>query len=300
MQPVKAYRIAKPLGQGVATGALLLCLAASAARAQSDDTLMLMNRLNDLDAQVQALKAGKGGNGMPQSFGAPVAGAGAADLDVRISQIQDQIQTLTGQVETQSNEIAQIRTENQRMTQDIQMRLNDLEAKVGGGAPAAAPLAPSDVQPSAMPKGAGTLGTLGSGSAGSAPTSTGSPEKDYETAYDLLAQSDYAAAEAGFKAFLQSYPKQALSGNADYWLGETYFARGMMDKAAATFADTYKKYPNGAKAPDALLRLGMALGQEGKASQACLAFAELNKQFPSASQKIKSTAAQERSRLKCQ
>ena len=186
----------------------------------------------------------------------------------------------------------------------MQLRLNDLEAKVGG---TASPVAPREEQASstAVPADAsqgGTLGTLVPGPNGSvpAPASGGSPEKDYETAYNQLGQGDYAGAEAGFSAFLKRYPKQALAPQAAYWLGETFYARGMMEQASAKFADTYKQYPNGAKAPDSLLKLGMSLGRLGRTQQACLTLAELGKQFPAASSKIKSTAAQERAHFKCQ
>jgi tol-pal system protein YbgF len=289
--------------------AATLALSVTAVRAQSDDTLMLMNRLNDLDAQVQALKAQSGRGGSPNGPVplAPAIGSGpvAADLDIRLQQIQDQIRSLTGEVESQGNDIAQMKTENQRMMQDMQLRLNDLEAKVGGTAPAVAePSSPASIAGPATPPSSpqpqpSTLGTLVPGPNGAGPAA-GSPEKDYETAYNLLGQGDYADAETGFRVFLARYPKQALAPNADYWLGETYYARGMMDKAAITFADTYKEYPNGAKAPDALLRLGMALGQQQKIQQACLSFAELAKQFPAASSKIKASLAQERARYKCQ
>ena len=269
---------------------------------------MLMNRLNDLDAQVQALsrQAGRGGAanaGGPVMPGSVPAGAASADLEVRLTQIQDQIRTLTGEVETQGNEVAQMKTENQRMIQDMQMRLNDLEAKVGGGSTqqSSGP-APQAAETPAATQSGGTLGTLVPGPNGSVPagTSSGSPEADYAAAYNELGQGDYAGAEAGFTAFLRQYPKQALAPQAEFWLGETFYARGMMDQAAAKFADTYKQYPNGAKAPDSLLKLGMSLGRLGKVQQACLTFAELNRQFPAASSKVKATAGQERAHFKCQ
>jgi tol-pal system protein YbgF len=286
---------------------------------------MLMNRLNDLESQVQQLSARVGGgagsmagsaSGMASAIGAgPTAGAGAADLDVRLSQLQDQVRTLTGEVESQNNLIMQEKTENQRLNEDMGMRLNTLEAKVGIAAPAGAAMGQAAPQAGAPMYGAqpagqqapasGTLGTLVPGPNGSVPASAGntaglSPEKQYEAAYNLLGEGDYAGAEAGFAQFLQLHPKHPLAANAVYWEGETYFQRGMMDKATATFAQSYKQYPSGPKAPDSLLRLGMALGQSGKPKQGCVAFAELAKQFPAASQKIKTSLAQEKARYACE
>ncbi len=305
----------------LSAAALVLALSGPV-QAQSDDTLLLMNRLNDLETQVQQLKRAEGI--APQSSAGAYAmapgtgGAGAADTDVRLGQIQDQIRNLTGELETQGNQIAQLRTESQRLNQDMQMRLNDLEGKVGSGSGAptslsgggpygggsAQPVSESGSQgmygPPAAPAQTGTLGTLVPGPDGSVPAgSASSPEKDYEAAYNQLGQGDYADSEAGFEAFLQRYPKNALAANAKYWLGESFFQRGMNDKAAVTFAESYKQYPNGPKAPDSLLRLGMSLGQEGKTQQACVAFAELGKQFPAAAPKVKAQLVQQRSRYAC-
>jgi tol-pal system protein YbgF len=290
--------------------ATLLCIwLVPSAQAQSDDTLMLMSRLNDLENQVQALQQG-GGKTAAGSM-AP-AGPAVADLDVRLSQVQDQIRALTGQLETQENEISQLKAENERVQSDIQQRLSDLEAKGGSGAgavpqagtggqsyspvlPPASVGAPVPLTgPAALAPQAETLGTI------SNDPGSGSPEKDYEAAYNLFGAGDYAGAERGFAAFLQHYPTKPLAANAQFWLGETYYNRNQFQPAAQTFAANYKQYPNGAKAPDSLLKLGMSLGQLGQVPQACLAFAQLAQQFPAASPKIKAALAQERTRYKCQ
>ena len=195
----------------------------------------------------------------------------------------------------------------------MQMRLNTLEAKVGisapiagavnGGAPANQSAPMYGAQPAAsITAQSGSLGTLVPGPDGAVPAGSAdvSPEKQYEAAYNLLGSGDYAGAETGFAQFLAAHPKHPLAANAIYWEGETFFQRNMMEKAATTFAQSYKQYPSGPKAPDSLLRLGMSLGQSGKPKQACVAFNELNKQFPAASQKIKTSLAQEKAKYACQ
>ena len=69
-------------------------------------------------------------------------------------------------------------------------------------------------------------------------------------------------------------PQDYLAGNAQYWMGETYYVRGRYQDAAVTFAEGYQKYPTNSKAPDNLLKLGMSLGQLGKKADACVAFAQ--------------------------
>jgi len=125
------------------------------------------------------------------------------------------------------------------------------------------------------------------------------PEDQYEYAFGLLRQANYEEAEAALRTFLQRHPDDLLSGNAQYWLGETYYVRGNFQQAAVTFAEGYQKYPNSGKAPDNLLKLGMSLGELGKNQEACVALAELRKQFPSAPSNIQDRAARERQRYGC-
>ncbi|MEX0808988.1 MAG: tol-pal system protein YbgF [Dongiaceae bacterium] len=125
------------------------------------------------------------------------------------------------------------------------------------------------------------------------------PEAQYEHAFGLLRQANYPDAEAALSTFLQRHPDDLLAGNAQYWLGETYYVRGNYQQAALTFAEGYQKYPNSGKAPDNLLKLGMALGQLGKTEDACVALGQLRKQFPNAPENIQDRAARERQRYSC-
>ena len=90
-----------------------------------------------------------------------------------------------------------------------------------------------------------------------------------------------------------------MAGNAQYWLGETYFTRNRFMEAATAFAEGYKRYPKGAKAPDSLLKLGMSLGRANQKQNACVALAQLDRDFPQAGAAIKERAGTEKKRLGC-
>ncbi len=124
-------------------------------------------------------------------------------------------------------------------------------------------------------------------------------EAQYEYAFDLLRQANYDEAERALRAFVSQHPTDFLAGNAQYWLGETYYVRGRYQDAAVTFAEGYQKYPNNSKAPDNLLKLGMSLGQIGKKSDACVAFSELNKKFPGAPDSVRERMKQEKKHYGC-
>lgn len=121
----------------------------------------------------------------------------------------------------------------------------------------------------------------------------------YDAAYNQLLQRDFKSAEAGFRDFLARYPNDTLAGNAQYWLGETYYVRGQFRLAADSFLTGYKKYKSGDKAPANLLKLGMALHQLGEKDSACATFEELTAKFPGAPAHLKQRAASERQRSGC-
>ncbi|HYU11994.1 MAG TPA: tol-pal system protein YbgF, partial [Stellaceae bacterium] len=128
---------------------------------------------------------------------------------------------------------------------------------------------------------------------------SGSTSEQYNYAFGLLKQADYPAAEAALKAFVEQHPKDPMAGNAQYWLGETYYTRGRYLEAASAFAEGYKRYPKGVKAPDELLKLGMSLARANQKQNACVALAQLDHDFPSPGAAIKDRAAAEKKRLGC-
>lgn len=113
-------------------------------------------------------------------------------------------------------------------------------------------------------------------------TINGEPARQlYDTGYNYLMASDYSSAEATFRSFLSTYPQDELSSNAQYWLGETFFARGDFRQAASEFLKGYKTYKNSQKGPDNLLKLGMSMHRLGQSEAACQTYSELEVKYPS-------------------
>ena len=106
------------------------------------------------------------------------------------------------------------------------------------------PKSPGGPQPfTPEPENAGTGGAIRPPSSGGLPA--GSASDQYNFAFGLLKQADYPAAEAALKSFIRQHPNDGLAGSAQYWLGETYYARGNYAEAAIAFAEGYKRYPKG-------------------------------------------------------
>jgi tol-pal system protein YbgF len=125
------------------------------------------------------------------------------------------------------------------------------------------------------------------------------PREQYEYATNLIQRGQYDQAETALKSFIQQHPKDALTGNAQYWLGETYYVRNDFKNAAVAFAEGYQKYPDSQKAPDNLLKLAMALGQQGQKENACVALRQLEKRYPEASANVKDRATRAKKNYSC-
>jgi tol-pal system protein YbgF len=274
---------------------------------------------------VRAQDSGRGGNSAP--------GASALGTDVRLDQLEDQQRQLIGQIEQLQNVISQLNGRLDKLSSDLDLRLNALEHPTPPAAPASPP-APATPAPAASPppKGAsnsassskppagsmgtgnGVLGTLPAseapGGANAATTVTSglanppsatpaTPQDQYNYAFGLLQRADYPTAETALRAFVKQFPKDPLAGNAQYWLGETYYVRKDWNDAAIAFAEGYQKYPKSSKAMDDLLKLGMSLAQLGQKSNACAAYARLDHDFPTAPAPIKEHAADEKKKAGC-
>jgi tol-pal system protein YbgF len=265
----------------------------------------LEEQLVDMQVLVGTLEslARQGGAGAP----AARAGVGGAD-SVRVEALESQVRSLTQQVQALSDQVRSMGGTPRRS--DV--------------APAPPPGAESFGTTSVQPGDSigsliegdtvgapGTPGTYGAdeGSAGAPPPVTTAalpppgelenPKQLYETAYGYLLQRDYGAAQVAFDDFLKKFPSDSLAGNAQYWLGESFFVRGQYKAAASAFLKGYQTYARSQKAPESLLKLAMSLDRLGQKDAACASYSELNTKFPNAPQNVKARAQSERQRVGC-
>lgn len=127
----------------------------------------------------------------------------------------------------------------------------------------------------------------------------GTPKERYDAAFALLRKGDYVAAERAFQEYVAVHAADPLAGNAQYWLGETFYVRGDFDKAAATFLGVMRDFPDSAKAPDSMLKLGMSLARIGQAEEACTTLDALLAGFPNAAKTTRRRAENERRKANC-
>jgi tol-pal system protein YbgF len=91
----------------------------------------------------------------------------------------------------------------------------------------------------------------------------------YDESLKKYREGDLDGAQQGFAEFLTMHSSSELAGNAQYWLGECYFAKKDYDRAIDAFDRVKRDYPNSTKVPAALLMKGsvyLALKDHKRAS----------------------------------
>lgn len=302
---------------GMAQGFKALCLSCLVgasfllpvpAQAQTDQLNARLDRIeNEMNTLNRAVY--KGEAPPPGAFD---ASAGTANLEVRLQELESQIRDLTGRIEQQGYDIEQLKNQMEMVREAARSAPPPSSApQQQQPSPYVDPYPAQPQPPSPAPTGmddgyeAPAPRTLNEdpappmGIKTANPAISSDPTGQYEQAFSYLKAGDYGAAEQGFQSFLDKNPGHALSANAIYWLGESFYVRGQFDKASKVFAEAYQKYPGGPKGADNLLKLGMSLGGAGKKKDACIALAQLSKEYPNGPAPILRRAEQEMASLDC-
>jgi tol-pal system protein YbgF len=244
--------------------ALFLCAMSlcAAMPAQAQGRLSLSERVQRVEAQLQSQNSGQ-----------------SVELLNRLNELQAEVQTLRGLVEQQAFEIESLKKAQRDRYVDLDSRLARLEGGAPQ-AMTPAPLSsdePVTLQspPPATPPQPGQLAmeepavtappadpalTTPSDEPPPPAAPTVPPAMDEKAAYDeafaTLREGRYAESARRFTAFLQQYPDGEYGDNARYWLGESYYVTQNYKIALDTFNSLLKRSPQSSKAPDALLKIG--------------------------------------------
>ncbi len=159
------------------------------------------------------------------------------------NQIQRQAEEnarLRGQIETLNYELETAKKRQQDFYLDLDTRLRKFE---GTGSPAAADPA-----------------------SGAPAKSAGDPAKEsqeYEAALNQFKAGKYKDAAALFGAFVQKAPDSSLAPNAQYWLGNAWYAQRDCKRAIEAQSVVTTRYADSAKAPDAWLAIATCQQEMG-------------------------------------
>lgn len=206
----------------------------------------------------------------------------------QMQQLQAQVQQLQGQIEELQHSQQQLDDKNKAQYGDIDARLARLESGAGSAAPKPAassapgntPVAPPNNSPAAAPVAATGGNAVNPPAAGGNAAADPTAAAAYDVAFKAIRAGDYVGASRGFRAFIQKYPNDALTPNAYYWLGESYYATMNYPVAVEAFQHLLSQFPQSEKAPDATLKLGYSQLELKQLPQARATLTSVGSKYP--------------------
>jgi len=279
----------------------LILLSTAPAFAQNNDMRALMSRMDQIQRQMDTVSR-QVYNGAPPSDAVsnPVTASGgnnaglAAAMDERMSGIEGSMRQINNRLDEQDYATSQLKQQFELYKSDMEVRLKEISTQASA---APAPVAENTAIEASQTPDSAAAPVAATANAGELPTDNAATL--YDTSFQALREQKYERAEAGFKEFLKRFSSDTLAGNAQYWLGETYYVRANYPEAAKAFAIGYQKYPKSSKAPDNLLKLGLSLAQNNKQKEACVTLQQLGIQYKNAAAVIKQRAQDELAKLNC-
>lgn len=235
------------LSLGCATRKEIVNLKADAAylRAQVDS---LRVEQQHLGAAIRRLQT-------PIEQSAEAANRLRAELHLQVNQLSEQLQVLSDRLE------------------DTSRRISNLPAKLRLAVPVVS-----------QPKADSLANSAVDTSRTNIRSGLEEAQRVYDAAYQDMLKGRYQLAQQGFLQYLRLMPESEYADNAQYWIGESYYAQQKFELALQAFGEVMAKYPDGDKVPAALLKLAycqLALGQTAAGKQS---LEDLISRFPAASE----------------
>jgi tol-pal system protein YbgF len=216
-----------------------------------------------------------------------------AEVGAQLDRIELELGRLSGQLEEASamytrngeriSEIQQNQMESmlevRKNVEDLQRALNVMAGHLGLQELAVSPKpsTPKEKQADKAKSSSGNVQTAKKEPAANA-------EEHYDNALKLFRSGQYDGARDEFKSYLERYPKTDLADNAQFWLGECYYAEKSYGEAIAAYEKTIKEYPKSDKVSSAMLKQGMAFLELGDNTAGKILLKKVVKEYPSSNQ----------------
>lgn len=317
----------------LAATAMAVVFGAGSAQAQDS---ALSGRVDRLEREMRAVqrKVFPGGAGQtvePQitpetstSVPGTPSGTPLIDLTQRVTAIEEQLRTLTGQVEQGQYRLRQLEDAFAAYKRGTDARIKGIEDRATANAAlggedttvptdtAGAAIRPpaTGTRPTTPPPAAGTAtpatpkptGTRAQQVAAIEKPNTGDPAEDgYTYGFRLWQAKLYPEARRELEAVATKYPTHRRASYSQNLLGRAYLDSGAPSLAAVAFYENYKKNPKGERAPDSLYYLAQALIKLKKpATEVCKVYTELDQLYgDKLSTEMKTGVVEGRASQKC-
>jgi tol-pal system protein YbgF len=227
-----------------------------------------------------------------------------AEINSRLAEISEGLQSLRGRFEESKYYTEKTLKDAETDRELLNTQIQGLQAQVKalsdrlGGAPPTAGAPPPQAQtealkeaekPSPSPSPPPVQGgqektgkeTVGQEQPAGPSKSAGNERvKAYDDAYQAFKDKKYKESRRKFESFIKDYPKNDLTDNAQFWIGETYYSEKDYEGAILAYETLLKKYPGSAKTSAAMLKQGLAFTDIGDAKTGAIILRRLIERFP--------------------
>jgi len=114
----------------------------------------------------------------------------------------------------------------------------------------------------------------------------GNPDQLFAAAYGDYSRGNYDLAISEFRQYVETYPSSEMADNAQYWIGECYYSKKLLNEAITEFDKVSLSFPKGDKVPGARFKKGMVLMDMGQVDAARAEFTAIIKLFPKTNEAV--------------
>ncbi|MCB5161909.1 tol-pal system protein YbgF [Marinomonas algarum] len=207
----------------------------------------------------------------------------AAELLFQLETLQQEVQSLRGQLEEQQHEIRLMKSSQRDRYIDLDKRISLLMTSPAQSSSTEKVNPPSPKSPAITKEPAPAI----SNALATSPLApvvlqppTAQAKAAYDQAYSLIRQRKFDEAETSLSQFVKTYSDNTLTGNGYYWLGEVKLVQGKSNEALDAFSTVIKRFPGHNKEPDSLYKLGTVNDQLGETVKAKSYLQDVIARFP--------------------
>ena len=183
------------------------------------------------------------------------------ELANQIQSLREENARLRGQIESLSYELEAAKKRQQDFYIDLDNRLRKQETAPAASAEnKAAQGAPEEGRPAAADPAA--------------------EAREYEAALNFFKANKIKEAGLAFDAFVKAHPDSTLAPNAQYWLGNAFYALRDCKKAIEAHKLVTSKWPQHPKAPDSLINIATCQQELGDAKGARSTYESIASKYP--------------------
>ena len=201
-----------------------------------------------------------------------------SELFFMIEQLKNEVNSLRGMIEEQSNELRILKQSGKDRYLDLDTRVLDLTKRVSQSI--------SDVNKVAATKTVERkqidepIDKALDKEEIKLREPTVAEKQAYDDAYALIKNKKFDESIMALFAYTENYPESPMMPNVYYWLGEVYLATSKLAQAKTSFSLVISAYPKNPKASDSLYKLAVTLDRLGETSSAKERLQEVQAKYP--------------------